>query len=212
MSMSDAYQRCEELGIPTDAPDALDRLWSALSVDERHEVFPFANDDESSHVVVPVQANLDADITRYCGASMPSGATCLRPLNHAAEHVYTDAEHVPEGAARPAAVPPVRGRLTFPPADGAARARELAAEHIRRARARLDNDVPKGGRPWRPGDTPRGAVLREAADVLARLAAVYLGADSAHESPRNHDEARAYALAFRLVETSARRLAMRRYR
>lgn len=96
----------------------------------------------------------------------------------------------------------------IPGALDAAHARVLASEHIRRARVRLAPDVPPGGRPWRPGDVPRLQVLTDAATTLARLCAVYLTG----ESERNHAEARAYALAFKLVEQSARRLAHRRPR
>jgi hypothetical protein len=230
MSMSDAYTECEERGIPTDAPDALQHLWTALSPTERREIFPFAtNYDAPAFDAPPTDAVPGGYVLTEPAAGqwrMWNGTAQLRfqLVHETARNLergyrirYTGGEtaFAPTGELREAShevmaphVAPVQGRLTFPPADNAARARELAAEHIRRARLRLDSGVPSGGRPWRPGDTPRAAVLHEAADVLARLAAVYLGA----ESPRNQAEARAYALAFRLVETSARRLAMRRLR
>lgn len=167
MSMSDAYQRCEELGIPTDTPDALDRLWDALTVDQRHEVFPFANDDGSPRT---------EPWPRPAPSPLPVGA----------------------GGGPVVVVPPIRGRMPWPPTPTTARARQLAAEHLIRANhAATDKSM-------------RLAVAREAADTLAKLAAVYLGADSDHASSRNLAEARAYALAFRLVEGSARRVAARR--
>lgn len=292
MSMSDAYTRCEELGIPTDVPDALGRLWEALTPAERPSIFPFARNYESpkftasaagpggyvrsepatgewrmwngtstlvfqavsdgpvgawliryasgeeafsdrrelyeaSHVVMAPADNTSS------GAPLPAKDLAALNLAHATSRLLLtlDTKHIHHDMVRNAleayqAAPkslPVRGRpdvpagstrghLSFPPAENATRARELAAEHVRRARVRLTSDVPPAGRTARPGDVPRAKVLREAADTLAKLCAVYVGTEDRAGSTRNLDEGRAYALAFRLVEQSARRLAMRRLR
>lgn len=37
-----AYLQCEEMGIDTEVPDALDRLWAELDDAGRREFFPYA--------------------------------------------------------------------------------------------------------------------------------------------------------------------------
>lgn len=240
MSMSDAYTRCEELGIDTTVPDALGRLWEALTPAERPEIFPFARNYDSPTFtaakagpggyvltepsakqwrmwngtstlvfqVLHARARGEYKI-RY--TSGEEGFSTWRELHESSHEVLPPAENTPSGPVPLLEVigaTPSAARPLFPPTEDARRARELAAEHIRRARKRMTPDVPSGGRPWRPGDETRTRVLNEAADTLARLCAVYLGAREG--SPRNRDEAHAYALAFRLVSASARRLAHRR--
>lgn len=235
MNMSDAYTRCEELGIDITTPDALARLWEALTPAERPSIFPFARNYESetfthppvgagpggyvltepaagqwrmwngtAGLVFQVVAPISTGMGRVWKIRYTSGEEATssnRELYQASHEVMAPADY-----ARALSGP----RPLFLPTEDARRARELAAEHIRRARVRLGGEVPSGGRPWRPGDETRTRVLNEAADNLARLCAVYLGAREG--SPRNRDEAHAYALAFRLVSASARRLAHRRIR
>lgn len=40
--MSNAFTACQELGIDTAAPDALQQLWDASTDQERRELFPYA--------------------------------------------------------------------------------------------------------------------------------------------------------------------------
>lgn len=275
MSMSDAHLRCEDLGIDTEADDALERLWAALDPAERAEIFPYAEDFDGANdgtvpatraevtpparVVVTDRRHPDSyregvvvrsepdplgrvrvrfdgmaasdwaaiEVDILGRVAVPGERYQWADRNNASRAPFTVGERFPAGHrfaglfritaddASPAEISDGHSaiasaaelaryaeRTTEPPpsvaraAIAATRARVLALEHIRRARVRLHVDV------------PRVRVLDTAATTLARLAAVYLTG----EGERNHAEARAYALAFKLVEQSAQRLARRRLR